>query len=137
MQGKEIRLKAVPLFSHCSKRELEFLASRVDELSLPAGKTLLVQGQPTDTFYILLSGEVDVSVNGRPVKRLKAGEFFGEIGMLDRGLATASVTTNQPSETLALSHAQFRDAIKGNDALVLQVMAAMAQRLRENSTQLV
>ena len=137
MQGKEVRLKAVPLFSHCSKRELEFLASRVDELSLPAGKTLLVQGQPTDTFYILLSGEVDVSVDGRPVKRLKAGDFFGEIGMLDRGLATASVTTTKPSEMLALSHAQFRDAIKGNDALVLQVMAAMAQRLRENATQLV
>jgi hypothetical protein len=38
---------------------------------------------------------------------------------------------------LALSHAQFRDAIKGNDALVLQVMTAMAQRLRENVTQLV
>ena len=137
MQGKEDRLKAVPLFSRCSKRELEFLASRVDELGLPAGKTLLVQGQPTDTFYILLSGEVDVSVDGRPVKRLKAGDFFGEIGMLDRGLATASVTTTQPAETLALSQAQFRDAIKGNDALVLQVMAAMAQRLRENDTQLV
>src|SRR3989475_4185401 len=137
MQGKEDRLKAVPMFSHASKRELEFLASRVDELSRPPGKRLLVQGQPTDTFYILLSGEVDVSVDGRPVKRLKAGDFFGEIGMLDRGLATASVTTTQPAETLALSHAQFRDAIKGNDALVLQVMAAMAQRLRENDTQLV
>jgi CRP/FNR family cyclic AMP-dependent transcriptional regulator len=137
MQRKEERLKAVPLFSHCSKRELEFLASRVDEVSLPAGKMLLVQGQPTDTFYIVLDGEVEVSVDGRPLKRLKAGDFFGEIGMLDRGPATATVTTTQPAETLALSHAQFRDAIKGNDALVLQVMAAMAQRLRENATQLV
>jgi CRP-like cAMP-binding protein len=137
MQRKEERLKAVPLFSHCSKRELEFLASRVDEVSLPAGKTLLVQGQPTDTFYIVLDGEVEVSVDGRPLKRLSAGDFFGEIGMLDRGPATATVTTTQPAETLALSHAQFRDAIKGNDALVMQVMAAMAQRLRENATQLV
>ena len=137
MQGKEDRLKAVPLFSHCSKRELEFLATRVDEVSLPAGKKLLVQGQPTDTFYILLGGEVEVSVDGRPLRRLNAGDFFGEIGMLDRGLATASVTTTRPAELLALSHAQFRDAIKGNDALVLQVMAAMAQRLRENATQLV
>jgi CRP-like cAMP-binding protein len=137
MQGKADRLKAVPLFSHCSKKELDFLSTRVDEISLPAGKTLLVQGQPTDTFYVLLDGEVEVSVNGQPVRRLKAGDFFGEIGMLDRGLATASVTTTQPAETLALSHAQFRDAIKGNDALVLQVMAAMAQRLRENATQLV
>ena len=137
MPSKEDRLKAVPLFSHCSKRELEFVASRVDEVSLPAGKTLLVQGEPTDTFYIVLDGEVEVSVDGRPLKRLGAGDFFGEIGMLDRGLATATVTTTQPAQTLALSHAQFRDAIKGNDALVLQVMAAMAQRLRENATQLV
>jgi CRP/FNR family transcriptional regulator, cyclic AMP receptor protein len=137
MQAKEDRLKAVPLFSHCSKRELEFLASRVDEISLPAGKRLLVQGQPTDTFYVLLDGQVEVSVDGRPIKQLRAGDFFGEIGMLDRGLATASVTTTEPVNTLALSHAQFRDAIKGNDALVLQVMAAMAQRLRENATQLV
>jgi CRP-like cAMP-binding protein len=109
----------------------------VDEVSLPAGKTLLTQGQPTDTFYIVLDGEVEVTVDGRPFKRLLAGDFFGEIGMLDRGLATASVRTTQPAELLALSHAQFRDAIKGNDALVLQVMAAMAQRLRENATQLV
>src|ERR1700737_1064395 len=99
MQGKGDRRKAVPLFSHDSKKELEFLSTRVDEISIPAGKTLLVQGQPTDTFYVLLDGEVEVSVDGRPVKRLKAGDFFGEIGMLDRAVATASVTTTQPAET--------------------------------------
>lgn len=137
MLSKMDRLKAVPLFSHCSKRELEFLATRMEEVSLPAQKTLLVQGKPTDTFYVLLDGEVEVSLEGRPVKHLKAGDFFGEIGMLDRGLATATVVTTQAAEALAMSHAQFRDAIKGNEALVLQVMAAMAQRLRENSTQLV
>src|SRR3982074_1707575 len=118
MQGKADRLKAVPLFSHCSKRELEFLSTRVDEISLPAGKTLLVQGQPTDTFYVLLDGEAEVSVNGQPVRRVKAGEFLGEAGVPGGGLARARVPTTKPAETLALSHAQFRDAIKGNDALV-------------------
>lgn len=137
MPSKVDLLKAVPLFSHCSKRELEFLSTRMDEVSLPAGRTLLVQGQPTDSFYVLLDGEVEVSRGGPAVKRLKAGDFFGEIGMLDRGLATATVRTTQPGTALVMSHAQFRDAIKGNDVLVLQVMAAMAQRLRENATQLV
>ena len=135
MLSKVDRLKAVPLFSHCSKRDLEFLCTRMDEVSLPAGRTLLVQGKPTDTFYVLVDGEVEVSREGRPAKRLKAGDFFGEIGMLDRGLATATVTTTQPAEALAMSHAQFRDAIKGNEALVLQVLAAMAQRLREDTAQ--
>lgn len=137
MLSKVDRLKAVPLFSRCSKRELEFLSSRMDEISLPADRTLLTQGKPTDTFYVLLDGEVDVSRDGSPVKRLAAGDFFGEIGMLDRGLATATVTTTGPAEALVMSHAQFRDAIKGNETLVLQVMAAMAERLRENATQLV
>ncbi|TMG41228.1 MAG: cyclic nucleotide-binding domain-containing protein [Chloroflexi bacterium] len=137
MQGKVDRLKAVPLFSHCSKHELEFLSTRMDEVSLPAGRTLLTQGKPTDTFYVLLSGEVEVSREGRPLKRLKDGDFFGEIGMLDRGLATATVTTTEPAECLCLSHAQFRDAIKANEGLTMQVLAAMAQRLREDSAQLV
>ncbi|HEY8738468.1 MAG TPA: cyclic nucleotide-binding domain-containing protein [Candidatus Dormibacteraeota bacterium] len=137
MLSKVDRLKAVPLFSRCSKRELEFVSSRMDEISLPADRTLLTQGKSTDTFYVLLDGEVEVSRDGSPVKRLAAGDFFGEIGMLDRGLATATVTTTGPAEALVMSHAQFRDAIKGNETLVLQVMAAMAERLRENATQLV
>ena len=137
MLSKVDRLKAVPLFSRCSKRDLEFLSSRMDEISLPADRTLLTQGKSTDTFYVLLDGEVEVSRDGSPVKRLAAGDFFGEIGMLDRGLATATVTTTGPAEALVMSHAQFRDAIKGNETLVLQVMAAMAERLRENATQLV
>ena len=137
MLSKVDRLKAVPLFSRCSKRELEFLSSRMDEISLPADRTLLTQGKPTDTFYVMLDGEVEVSRDGSHVKRLAAGDFFGEIGMLDRGLATATVTTTGPAEALVMSHAQFRDAIKGNETLVLQVMAAMAERLRENATQLV
>jgi CRP/FNR family transcriptional regulator, cyclic AMP receptor protein len=137
MLSKVDRLKAVPLFSRCSKRELEFLSSRMDEVALPARRALLTQGKPTDTFYVLLGGEVEVSRDGSPVKRLATGDFFGEIGMLDRGLATATVTTTGPAEALVMSHAQFRDAIKGNETLVLQVMAAMAERLRENATQLV
>ena len=137
MLSKVDRLKGVPLFSRCSKRELEFVSSRMDEISLPADRTLLTQGKSTDTFYVLLDGEVEVSRDGSPVKRLAAGDFFGEIGMLDRGLATATVTTTGPAEALVMSHAQFRDAIKGNETLVLQVMAAMAERLRENATQLV
>jgi CRP/FNR family transcriptional regulator, cyclic AMP receptor protein len=127
------QLKRVPLFSHCSSRDLDFIATRLDEVSLPAGKTLIVEGKPTDAFYILLSGEVDVSVRGKTRARLRAGDFFGEIGMLDRGNAVATVKTNTPVDVLVLSHPQFRDAIKGNDTLSMKVIAAMAERLRANN----
>ena len=130
MAGKIDQLRAVPLFSQCTKQELEFLASRMDEVDLPNGRTLIEEGRPADSFYVLLSGETEVMRGGRKVDTMRAGDFFGEISMLDRGRATATVVTSQPSQVMVLSHAQFRDAIKGNESLAMKVMAAMAERLR-------
>ncbi len=76
---------------------------------------------------------MQVTRAGKPAARLGPGDFFGEIGMLDGGSATATVVTDGPVEAMVLSHAQFRDAIKGNDTLALQVIAAMAKRLRADS----
>ncbi len=132
-ESKADRLRRVPIFSRCSKRELQFLGTQMDEVRVDAGRTLILEGDRTDAFYLLLSGEVDVFVRGRPRARLGAGEFFGEIGMLDRGPATATVVTKTPVEALVLSHLQFRDAIKANEAIALKVMATMAERLRADA----
>jgi CRP-like cAMP-binding protein len=61
---------------------------------------------------------------------LKKGDFFGEISMLDRGLASATVTTTKDARLLVMSHAQFRDAVKASDPLLVKVLAAMGERLR-------
>jgi CRP-like cAMP-binding protein len=127
------RLTRVPLFAKLGKKELQLLAREVDEVSLRPGQTLITEGQPTESFFILTSGHVQVTRKGKPAARLGAGEFFGEIGMLDQGPATATVVTEGPAEAMVLSHKQFRDAIKGNDSLAMQVIAAMAERLRANA----
>jgi len=90
-ESKVDSLRRVPLFSHCSQRELEFLSTRTDEVSLNPGRVLIEEGQPTESFFVLLAGAVEVSRNGRAVRRMAPGDFFGEIGMLDRGPATATV----------------------------------------------
>jgi CRP-like cAMP-binding protein len=126
-------LGEVPLFARCSKEELEFLASRTDEVDVPAGRKLTSQGQAGDTFYVLLEGEADVDVDGRHRRTLRVGDFFGEISMLDRGAATATVVSRTPARLMVMSHSQFRDAIKANDTLLSQVMAAIGGRLRADS----
>jgi CRP-like cAMP-binding protein len=126
-------LSRVPLFARCGRKELEFLVTRTDEVDLPAGRTLITQGKAADSFYLLLAGEATVQVDGRDRPALEAGSFFGEISMLDRGPATATVVTRGPSKVMVMSHAQFRDAIRANDQLLSQVMAAMAERLRRDS----
>ena len=127
------QIKHVPLFARCSKSELQSLSMNTDEVSLPPGHTLIVQGQPNDTFFILVSGEVEVQVQGQAPRSLGPGDFFGEMSMVDRGPATATVVTTSPVAALVMSHAQFRNAIKANEAIALRVMAVMAERLRANA----
>ena len=126
-------LSRVALFAGCSRSELEFLITRTDEVDAEAGRTLIRQGRPADTFYVLLEGEATVEVDGRMRPPLQPGSFFGEISMLDGGPATATVVTTTPARLMVMSHTQFRDAIKANERLLLQVMRAMAERLRRDS----
>ena len=125
-------LSKVPLFSPLSQKELEFVASRTDEVDVPAGKRLITQGQPGDTFYVLLDGEAAVVIDDKPRRTMETGDFFGEISMLDRGPATATVVTTTPARAMVMSHAQFRDAIKASDPLLSNVIATMAERLRRD-----
>jgi CRP-like cAMP-binding protein len=128
--SKTRALSRVPLFSQLSKNELEFVASCADEVNAKAGQALIKQGVSGDSFYVLLDGDAHVDVKGKPRRSLKAGDFFGEISMLDRGLASATVTMKTDGRLLVMSHAQFRDAIKASDGLLVKVLAAMGERLR-------
>ncbi|MDQ2922963.1 MAG: cyclic nucleotide-binding domain-containing protein [Candidatus Dormibacteraeota bacterium] len=120
----------MPLFSKLSKTELEHVAGNADEVDVPAGKKLTTQGRPGDSFYVLLDGEAVVEIGGEKRRTLKPGDFFGEISMLDRGPATATVKTKTPARLLVMSHSQFRDTIKSSNGLLIKVLLAMGERLR-------
>lgn len=126
-------LKKVPLFAHCSPSSLESVEKNTDEVAVEAGRKLITQGDTSDSFFVILDGEADVSIDGKYRRTLGAGDFFGEISMLDRGPATATVTTATPARMMVMSHMQFRDAIKGNPDLLVQVLAAVAERLRADA----
>ena len=129
---KVAALKHVPLFANCTPQELRFVASRTDEVSVPSGRQITRQGKPGEAFYVLLDGEADVEIDGKKRRTMKPGDFFGEISMLDRGLATATVTTRGPARLMVMSHMQFRDAIKASDTLLVKVLATMGERLRSD-----
>lgn len=130
---KVAAVSRVPMFANFSHRELEFLAKEMDEVDVAAGTTLTTQGKPNHTFHIILEGAANVDVDGGTVAKLGEGDFFGEISMLARGDAMATVVATAPTRLMVLSHEQFRDAVRGNEHLLAAVMEAMAERLRDNS----
>jgi CRP-like cAMP-binding protein len=125
-------LSRVPLFAESTDSELEFLATHTEEMRVEAGRTLIRQGTPSDTFYLLLDGEATVEVDGKARPALGPGRFFGEISLLDRGPATATVVAKTPVRLMVMSHAQFRDAIQNNDQLLSRVLSVVADRLRHD-----
>jgi CRP-like cAMP-binding protein len=124
------QLRAIPLFSQCSQRELEFIASQVEELDFAAGRVFCKQGETGHDFFVIVSGEADVVRDGKRINQLRAGDFFGEIALVDEAPRTATVTGTTPTKCLVLSHSQFQNVLHQRSDIALSVMKAMAARLR-------
>ena len=123
------QLRKVPLFDHCSKRELAGLAALVDELELPEGQTLAREGERGKEFLVLADGIADVASGGAVVNRLGPGDFFGEISLVTGEPRTATVTTRSPSRLLIFSAPAFRSLLHDAPGIRSRVLAAAARRL--------
>ena len=126
-------IRKAPLFSQCSKRELEAIATCADELTLPEGKELTKQGARGREFVVIVEGSADVHKNGRRVNRLGAGDFVGEIALLSGAPRTATVTTTSPTRILVLTDSAFRRVTELVPSVHLSVLAALSQRLHADA----
>jgi CRP/FNR family transcriptional regulator len=126
------RLRAVPLFAACTEQELRFIASRVDEVDLPAGRVLCEKGKSGGDFFIILEGRVEVDAP-EGTKTLGPGDFFGEIALLDNGPRSATVRSATPLRCLVLGPAQFRDVLHQNTEIAVKMLHAVTQRLRASA----
>jgi CRP-like cAMP-binding protein len=124
------RLRKVPLFDGCNEKQLEFIATRVDEVDVPAGKTLTQEGRSGGEFFVILSGDADVNRGGRPVTTLHSGDHFGEIALLDNGARTATVVAKTPLRCLVLSPRQFQDVLYQDPSIAVMMLHAVVRRLR-------
>ena len=101
-------LTGVPLFEPLSSDELAELANWFDVRTAPEGMSLAGEGDSGYSFYVILEGEVLVTVDGATVATLGPGDFFGEMAILGGGRRNATVTTTTPSRLLVMFGTDFR-----------------------------
>lgn len=122
-------LKQVPLFAQLSRAELQTVASLADELEVPAGTALTLEGETGREFFVLVDGVAEVQVDGRVVRTLTGGDFVGEIALLTRGPRTATVTAVVPSRLLVLTDRAFRLLADTIPAFAARAWSAAAERM--------
>jgi CRP/FNR family transcriptional regulator, cyclic AMP receptor protein len=126
-------IKRVPLFSHCSKKELGLVAQIADEIDIPEGKTLMREGDRGREFFILVDGSAEVRKRNRKLNTMGGGDFFGEIALVSERPRTATVTTTAPSRVLVVTAQAFRSLLGRAPEVQRKVLQALADRVAADS----
>ena len=134
-------LHQVPLFAEFTEAEVEGVVDLIEEAQFAPGEKIVVQDEKGDCMYVLIEGTARV-VHRRDGKEielaiLKAGDFFGELALVDSGPRSADVVTLTPSRLLRIEHGALR-AVAGvypNAAfkLLIAVGRALVQRMRRGN----
>jgi len=111
-------LRANPQLSRWSDRSLRALLSQFDEVAVPAGRLLAVEGRPCAQFLVVLAGALSICSAGCDRVLRHAGDSVGWLAMWERGLNEASVVVEADARLLVMGHAQFRamKAVAGDEA---------------------
>lgn len=123
-------LASVPLFSACSKRELREISRLGTEVSVVEGAVLTEQGEPGAEFCLVLDGKARCLVNDKQVAVFAAGDFFGEMALLDRGPRRATVIADGPMRLLVLDGREFNRMLESSPSIARKLLIAFAARTR-------
>jgi MFS family permease len=111
--SREISLLArVPFLAALPPYELERLAQGAEWVEVSAGTAVVTQGDDADSYYLVASGELSVTIDGvLREQNMVAGDGFGEIALLNRVTRTATVTALEDCELLVVSSGDFLGAV--------------------------
>jgi CRP/FNR family transcriptional regulator, cyclic AMP receptor protein len=129
MDQKLEMLAKVPLLAHLNKHDLEQVSRVCDEVDLPAGRTVTKQGDWGEEFFVIVDGAVTVDRDGKHLRDLGAGDFFGELALLSKIPRTATVTCTTPSRFLVLGHREFNGLLASYPSIQTAVLHALATRV--------
>ena len=105
------------------------MASIADEIDLPEGKELTVEGQPGREFLVIIEGDATVRKGGQEVNRLGTGDFFDEIALIKQQPRSATVISETPIRALVITDRSFRTLLDRSPEIENKVMSALSARL--------
>jgi CRP/FNR family transcriptional regulator, cyclic AMP receptor protein len=131
-------LAGVPLFAGLNAHDLAVVSERVRQRRYREGDRIFHKDDPGVALYVILSGRVRIH-NETPdgadmiITVLTAGDFFGELAVIDGGERSAAATTVEATELLMLTREDLHDIIHRHARIGLNLLVTLAGRLRRTT----
>jgi voltage-gated potassium channel len=123
------QLAVSPLFASLREEQLRAVARLMDLVERPSGTTLVGEGAPGFSLFVLLDGTADATSEDLPLSTLRAGDFFGEIALLEEARRSATVTATSPVTLAVMYGSDFRVFERDFPDAARQMKEATARRL--------
>ena len=124
-------LKQVPLFAACSRKDLQLVARRAEEVRVAAGTAIVNEGDDGHEFFVILDGTARVSRQGRKIATLGPGSGFGELALLENAARNATIVADTEMELVVLGQREFAGLLDEVPGFARKMLAGTARRLRE------
>jgi len=134
MDHKTAIVAAIPVFAKLEPRSLEAVATLAKIISAPADTVLLREGDPPESFYVIVKGTVHIERLGRFVRSMSDGGFIGEVALIEGGERTASAICATPCELLEFGSFEFGRVMATFPDVRARVEAAAARRPHPEAT---
>ena len=125
-------LKNVPLFEGLSGKDLKAIFNETREETFKAGTAIVTEGGVSGRFYLIIEGEAKVSAGGRTRRTLRAGEYFGELSLIDKGPRSATVTATSNVVARSLTSFSFLALVDEHASISRKVMQQLCRQIRAN-----
>jgi len=123
-------LSKVPLFANLSKKDLRYLAKVAHDMAYEEGTPLASKDEIGVTFFVVAEGEAEVFVDGHARARLKAGDYFGEMSIIDRSPRSADVVAGPGLRCFVFTQWEFRPFLQEHPEVAWSVLEGLVRRLR-------
>jgi CRP-like cAMP-binding protein len=97
---------------------------------IESGTDIFREGEPGDRMYVVIEGEVELSVKGKHIATVGKGGIFGEMALIDDKPRSATARVKSDCELTTIDEAKFFELIHQKPSFALEVMKVLVERLR-------
>jgi CRP-like cAMP-binding protein len=123
-------LQRVPLFAELNRNEVKRIAAVFKQRHFAAGETVVQQGSGGAAFYVIDTGEAKVFVGGEERATLKAGDYFGELALIDEGTRTATITASSDLVCYGVTFWDFRPLVESSGVIGWKLLQSLVRMYR-------